>query len=345
MLSDSEYGFVISSSDIQKSYLFNIDGSDRRTVLVWVESREDKRFWGACFSRIDSVNFDFKIADEADASDGKKANGCTRLLALKEVGDLVVGPNLIFCLDSDERFLSALCRSEANINEAHIYYTNVYSIENVYLHGPHVDHTFEAVAACSVRDLACCPSSLLAHVSAAVYRTVLLLSFSLESFDYSAVGTFKKRFHASLASIGAMDLDTAIEDSEVFAEFKVALAGINNELLQYIYDRGFEQLYALFFEVVARESVDESNAYLFVRGHDLFPSVVKAFESANKKRNHAEVSRVARVYGGAKDAINAVRNEFTEFGGALKYGFYAATPSVPFFERTVARILADYSPH
>lgn len=344
MLSDSEYGFVVSSIDIQKAQFFNIDGSDRSTVLVWVESREDKRFWGACLPKIEGVQFDVKIADEATASDGKKANGCTRLLSIRAIGDLILGPNLIFCLDSDERFLSGIYRAGGVFAEEHIYYTNVYSIENVILHGAHADRVFEAVAACSIRDLTYCPSQLLAKLSAAVYNTVLLLAFSLDSFGFDVVGDFKREFLASIARVGAMDLETTIEDSQVFSEFKVTLADINTGLLLNIYERGVEQLYSIFVDAVSGELVDESNAYLFVRGHDLFNSFVRVFEAVNKKRRAAEISRVAQLHSGAKDMMNAVRNEWAEFGGALKYGFYAAVPSVPFFERTIDRIMADYSP-
>ncbi|MDB1113970.1 DUF4435 domain-containing protein [Pseudomonas extremaustralis] len=344
MLSDSEYGFIVSSIDIQKASYFNIDGSDRSTVMVWVESREDKRFWGAYLPAIDGVHFDVKIASQATASDGKKANGCTRLLALKAIGDLIPGPNLIFCLDSDERFLSGIYRSGCVTVEAHIYYTNVYSIENAILHGAHADRVFEAVAACSIRDLAYGPSQFLAKVSAAVHSTVLLLAFSLENFDYDIVGVFKRDFLASIAQVGSMDLDTAIDDSDIFYEFKVALSEINTGLLLVIYDRGFEQLYSKFLGAILGELVDESNAYLFVRGHDLFNSFVRVFEAGSKKKKNAEISLVAQLHGGAKDMIKAVRNEWVEFEGALKYGFYAATPAVPFFDRTIDRIKADYGP-
>ncbi|TWD49468.1 DUF4435 domain-containing protein [Pseudomonas sp. SJZ131] len=344
MLSDSEYGFVISSDDIQKASMFNIDGSDRVTVLVWVESREDKRFWRACLPKIEGVHFDLKIASQATASDEKKANGCTRLLALRAIGDLIPGHNLIFCLDSDERFLSELYRAGGVSTEAHIYYTNVYSIENAILHGAHADRVFEAVTACSIRELHYCPSQFLNKVSAAVYNTVLLLAFSLNSFDYSLVGKFKRDFLAAIANVGAMDLETDIDDSVVFLGFKAALAEINRELVLNIYNCGAEQQYSNFMVSVSDELVNEANAYLFVRGHDLFNSFVRVFETVNKKLKRDEVSLVAQLHNGARDMMNAVRNEWAEFGGALKYGFYAATPPVPFFERTVNRIKTDYSP-
>lgn len=345
MLSDSEYGFVISSVDIEKASLFNIDGSDRSTVMVWVESREDKRFWRACLPKIEGVKFDLKIASQATASDGKKANGCTRLLSLRAIGDLVLGHNLIFCLDSDERFLSELYRDGGVSTEAHVYYTNVYSIENAILHGAHADRVFEAVTACSVQDLSYCPSQLLERVSAAVYNTVLLLAFSLSSFDYSLVGRFKKDFLASIAHVGAMDLETDIDQSEVFADFKVTLADINRELLLNIYDRGVEGHYSTFIGSVSGELVNESNAYLFVRGHDLFNAFVRVFETVNRRIKGDEISLVAQLHNGARDMMNAVRNEWAEYGGALKYGFYAATPPVPFFERTIHRVVTDYTPH
>jgi hypothetical protein len=344
MLSDSEYGFVVSSNDIQKISLFNIDGSDRITVLVWVESREDKRFWRAFLPKIDGVQFDLKIASQATASDGKKANGCTRLLALRANGDLIPGHNLIFCLDSDERFLSEISRPGGGGAEAHIYYTNVYSIENAILHGAHADRAFEAVTACSIEEFTYCPSQLLAKVSAAVYNTVLLLAFSLESFGYDVVGNFKRDFLASIARVGAMDLSTAIDESEVFSEFKTTLVEINAGLLLSIRDRGAEQIYSDFVGAVSGALVDENNAYLFVRGHDLFNSFVRVFETVNKQKKAAEIALVAQLHNGARDVMSAVRNEWIDFGGALKYGFYLATPSVPFFERTIDRITSDYSP-
>ena len=341
MLSHSEFGFTVSSSDIQKASLFNIDGSDRNVVLVWVESLEDKIFWGACLPRLDSIQFDIKIADDIDASDGKAATGCTRLFSLRDIGDLNLGTNLIFCLDSDDRFLARLFPPSA-VTEAHIYYTNVYSIENAYLDKLHADRTFESVAACSVRDLTLCPSQLLACISKAVHKTILLLAFTLENFDYHLVGHCKANFLSAISKIGAMDSDIEVEKSEIFSEFKKTLEDVNCELLQNIYDHGLEQLYSEFSTAASSNLIDESNAYLFVRGHDLFNSVTRVFETANKKRKNDEIARVAQKHKGAQDVINAVKNNWKDFGGALKTGFYAATPNVPFFERTITRITEDY---
>lgn len=344
MLADSQYGFIISSSDVHQAHHFNIDGSEDATVLVFVESREDKRFWGACLPRIDGVRFELKIADEASSTDGKKANGCTRLLSLSQKGDLVLGPNLIFCLDSDERYLSLLCRlGNAGAQGAHIYFTNVYSIENAYLHSVHMDRTFEAVANCSLRDLKFSPSQLIEKISCMVSKTVLLLAFSMESFGYQVVGSAKKSFIESIGKLGSMDMNSSIEESEVFNAFKIAVSSINYELLQLVYDRGLEPLLDKYLAVAAGEAINDNNAYLFVRGHDLFDSVVRVFEAVNKRKQHDEISRVGALYGGAKDAMNSVRNEWSTFASALKYGFYAATPRVQFFENTISRIEQDYT--
>lgn len=130
----SELGFVISSHDIEKLRLFNSDASECQTVIAWVESLADKKFWGLYLKDNEKYKFHLKIGFDHVSPDGLIATGCKRLLALKSRGEIVLGKNNIFCLDSDYSFLASLHQPMEHMPCDHIYYTNIHSIENAFIH-------------------------------------------------------------------------------------------------------------------------------------------------------------------------------------------------------------------
>jgi len=347
MFIQSEFGFVLDSSDIAKAKFFNIDGSETAVVMVYVESRDDKRFWNACLPKLANVRFDVKFSEEHNASDGKKANGCKRLIALKELGDFKLGPNLIFCLDGDDGYLRGLALPVQEKFSQYIYYTNIYSIENAFLHGDLVDVIFESVAACTKEDVACPPSAFLSSVSAIIHSSLLLLSFCNAILGVQKVQAWKSEFYGALSSIGGYNLGHETPLADVLFGFRQRINIVSHNLLQMVYDEGLELEFSDFLEVAREKSVCPESAYLFVRGHDVYDMFVRVVDAASHDKRRIEIDRVKGVHTGSgkaiKHAVNAVHNEWGSFGFALRYAFYASSPKVPFFEDTLARLRSDYA--
>lgn len=78
----------------------------KKNIQVYVEADADVRFWAPIFNKFnDKYNINISRAFEVPASDGKAANGCSRIANLINTGQLIIGKNLIVCLDSDYRYI------------------------------------------------------------------------------------------------------------------------------------------------------------------------------------------------------------------------------------------------
>ncbi|UPF02926.1 DUF4435 domain-containing protein [Pseudomonas mosselii] len=344
----NEFGFSFDSADMDKLGLFSIDGVSRTFVVIWVESRDDKRFWNACLPRLSDVQYDFKIADEFHGADEKSGNGCKRLISLQRSGDIVLGKNMIFCLDGDDSFLRSLALGREPDQHPHIYYTNIYSIENAFLHHDLLDGMFEAVTASSGGNISCLPSRFLAKVSSVLHRSILLIAFCGAFMDRKKVVGRRGEFYKAIAATGGCDLSEESGLVEVLSKLELDLAPINSGLLQEVYDQGLDSVFSEFLKSAESRSIDRERCHLFVRGHDLFDMLVRVVDSASNKARHAEVQRVSAIHAGSgkaiKDAIATIRNEWQSYGVALRYGFYASIPEVPFLKESLSRFKADYAP-
>jgi len=340
MLSSSEFGFVIDAIDIEKLKYFNSDGSERETVMVWVESRADKRFWSVFLPDSDRYSFDLKIADEFVSEDGVVATGCKRLMALKNKKEIILGKHNIFCLDSDDDFLVSLYDPAIRAGHGHIYYTNIHSIDNAFLHPSHADRVLENLTACRLVSLKFKPSDLLNEFSSDVLEMVKLLSFSLKYMPDVGI-PFRKELQCEMASLKTIEIDQPLSTSEIYQQFQTKISDLITNLQTEI-EKSEKQRYTEFEKVVMGAGLNRSNAYLFIRGHDMFEMVVSIFERISKDLRGREVTRIKKAYAKPGDAINAVHKEWSEFGHSLKISFYTANLKIDFFCETLDSIQRDY---
>ncbi|WP_341521869.1 DUF4435 domain-containing protein [Pseudomonas sp. G.S.17] len=334
-----EFGFIIESGDIEKLKFFNSDGTDRETVVVWVESRADKRFWSPILLDNDNYRFDLKIADDHISADARVATGCKRLMALRERGEIVLGKNNIYCLDSDEGFLISIFDRSVQ-DHHHIYYTNIHSIENAFLYPAYADRIFEAVSARRLNDLSVKPSELLGEVSADTFEVIKLISFSLRYVP--PVGLkLREDLYEALNRLKNIDVTLSIANSTDYSAFKEAVLEISAAAHRAIIPMNKES-YLLFDQALTAAGFSKTNAYLFLRGHDIFETTVCIFNRLSKTMKAQEIAKVKELYANPKSSINAIHNEWDDYGSSLRVGFCASNFEIPFFSQTCKALTQNY---
>ncbi|WP_448695678.1 DUF4435 domain-containing protein [Pseudomonas moraviensis] len=341
MLENSDLGFVLSSSDIEKLKYFNSDGSDRQTVVVWVEARADKRFWGVILNDNEKYSFDLKTADEFVSVDGKTATGCKRLLSLKNNGDLVLGKNNIFCLDSDDDFLVSIFDPDHSARCDYIYYTKIHSIDNAFIHPGHADRVLENLTACRLTALCFKPSDLLSEFSFDAFEMVKMLSFSLKYLPETGI-VFRSKLQEQMTSLKTIEINEPLSTSKIYLDFRSGMSGLVQQLRSEI-SKSEEDRYIDFEKIIVNAGLNKTNAHLFVRGHDMFEMVVSIFERISKDLRSREIARIKSVNKNPRDAIKAVHNEWVDYGDSLKTGFYTANLEIDFLSETFDILKRDYA--
>ncbi|WP_270503826.1 DUF4435 domain-containing protein [Kluyvera ascorbata] len=99
-------GRVIISSDYLDAASRVYPALSKSPLQIYVEGDADVRFWAPLFNKYkDKYEINISRAFEVAANDGKAANGCSRIASLINSGQLVLGKNLLVCIDSDYRFI------------------------------------------------------------------------------------------------------------------------------------------------------------------------------------------------------------------------------------------------
>lgn len=225
--SSQTYGFKFKSSWVEKKKNFNSDGSSRENVVVWVEADDDKKFWMKFLRDNSRYTFSYKQPDEADASDGKAANGCNRIISLIKNGDITLSLLQISCMDSDDCFIKGFIDEYTSTKPTSdfIYYTNVYSIESAMLDAGHIDRAFEVVTSESRENLFISPSAFLKHVSTCLFDCYIKIVFldAVDS-DRSILENTRSEFYSTLCSLNSLDTTKQYKDTKIFLEFSSKLS-------------------------------------------------------------------------------------------------------------------------
>ncbi|WP_122521628.1 DUF4435 domain-containing protein [Pseudomonas viridiflava] len=335
-----EIGFVISSHDIEKLRLFNSDASERETVIAWVESLADKKFWGLYLKDNERYKFHLKIGSDHDSQDGLIATGCKRLLALKNRGEIVLGKNNIFCLDSDYNFLVSLHQPLENMPCDHIYYTNIHSIENAFLNPIHTDETLVNVTASRLTDLTLRPSEIITAVGHDTFELVKLISFSMAHDPETAID-FNKSLLKEITALKMTEIDEPLSNSVIYKKFKLKISELTEELLNKTLAKPGNN-YSEYEQAIRSAGVNSENAYLFIRGHNLYEMVVTVCEKISKSIRSAEIAKIKIRHAKPQEAVNAVHNEWQNYGASLKSGYFTANLRIEFLCNTYESLQGHY---
>lgn len=343
---NKDVGFSFNSTDLEKTKYFNLDGSGAIHVDVWVEAFDDKRFWLAHLPSSSKYKFFPKTPDQITAPDGKVSTGCDRLFKMERDGIIVLGKSQIFCLDSDDSYLKGFINgySSPKRERDYVYTTKVYAIDNIFLTAELLDRAFESVTGTPTASLANRPSIMLTEVSHLISDVTLGLAFyDVVLYSRKVRNEFKVKFNRLLQSITKLDCERALKSCPDFSKITASLMKLKKRLENLFVSSGKKVEYDQFRMSVIGAGYSSDNAYLFVKGHCVYEGLVGSLEKTSLKIRDAEIARVTALYSDPEQKVQAIKRQWPDFGHTLKTSYYAAIPSVPFFDACRSRIVADYA--
>lgn len=322
---------------------FNIDGTEATHVDVWVEALEDKSIWLGFLRNTEKFKFNLKGPDEALAPDGKLSTGCDRLFSLEAQGVIKLGEDSIFCLDSDDSFIKSFIPSYTSkkISRNHVYTTNIYAVENAFLHQDHIDPCLLANIYKGSLDAEVMPSEFILCISEIIYEAYIALNY-IEGIGRSReFAVSRKIVHNSLDKLAAASLVNHKECS-TFKNFENEISAISEnsrKAIDAIGREGFET----FKQALNNNGISESNIYLFVRGHTLFDTITKLYDNVSRKHKDLEIERLKSTYTDSSEKVAHVEKIWMSFPLLLKTKFTMSKVEVPYLKRSLDRLSTDYS--
>lgn len=340
------YGFKFKSSWIEKKQNFNSDGSLRKTVLVWVEADDDKKFWMSFLKDNPRYLFLYKQPDEATASDEKAANGCNRIISLINNGDITPSKLQISCIDSDDCFIKGFVDGyiSAKPENEFMYYTNIYSIENAMLNPEHIDRTFEVVASDPRRNLFVSPSALLEQISICLFDSYKKLNFfDVISQDRVLVDNLRTRFYTTLSSLSTLDVSKEYTNSACYLEFCAELNSLGALIEAEVEHLNKNSEYTAYANKLSQASIGPENIYLFVKGHKILNLIVAVFDKISSKYRAAAHARARATYANPKSEINRINNNWHDYKSLIFGAFCVTTVHVDFLSITRLKLAEVYA--
>ena len=152
---------------------------------------------------------------------------------------------------------------------------------------------------------------------------------------------FNKDFLKEIATLKMAEINVPLADSTAYKKFKLKIVSLTEQLLEET-SKTPNNNYRNFEKSVHSAGVNNENAYLFIRGHDLYEMVVAICENISKSIKHAEIAKIKKRLPKPRDAIQAIHNEWHNYGASLKTGYFAANLKIEFFSSTSEKLQAQY---
>lgn len=273
-------GKVYISSEYMES-MSHVYGRDyKQEVMIWVESGIDIRLWHSVFPH-NSAKYDFVFRRSYDcpSSDGKNANGCSRIAKLVKSGDIELGPFVRVCIDSDFRFILNDYSDpfEFVVDNPYVYETLVHSRENVLSNPEGFKGDVQRATSLSTWlgsfDLA----NFLADFSLSIEKAYLLSLYYKSKKDMRHDEIAKKineeiddKLEKKLTSSTAESFES-YQASYFFNDLKEACSLIFDNYKPDEYLEEFEK----FSSEVLKRIHGGDHIFYFYRGHDLYEKIVK----------------------------------------------------------------------
>lgn len=341
---DKDVGFVFDAADSERTRFFNIDGSTALNVNVWVEAQDDKRFWSAFLKDSNSYKFTYKLGSEESDHDGKVGSGCRRLLKLERQGVIKIGLGEIICMDSDGAYLREKVPGyvDKQLKSPHVYYTNIYAIENAYLHPQLLNDVLKFATASADLGEGAKPSELIASISALCFSLVINTAF-LEVADAAWVekSKIKNRTNSILVRIKKVDCSSGLDACKIHAEVAGRISSLSQELTDHISSLSIDARYQKYLQDVALDGIDSDNCYLFLHGHSFYEGVVCAIDKLNDYWRKIQIEKVKDRADSEQQIINITRN-WPDIQHILRSSYFTNLPEVEFFQDVRLRLSKSY---
>ncbi|HBR5678826.1 DUF4435 domain-containing protein [Klebsiella pneumoniae] len=341
-MKETPLGFNISSKYYEKTKLF----SSKTKVLVWVESDDDKRLWINAFKKFkDNYNFSFFCASEHEFDDGVFSDGCCRIFKLLKTGNIILGKHCIACLDSDFSFISDNYKAKGKefLQTEYVYETYVHSKENLYFNKNGINDFISQLVGEDIEQHHINLSEIYDAISKSVHGVFLNLMILYRDGQVAGFEAIMSEFVAGIMSV------TNVSRFEDFADgsFNVNLEKFVTDFSQSLKDKmngycdvdAVEDMSAHFSKI----GVSESDAYLFIRGHNFHAIILNVLKKIEKYTFNLKISR----YGKKNIPKEIAASKKKELAGKrvdIESAFLSREidKDIPFFKKTLDLLQENY---
>lgn len=277
-------GFKSKSSYYEKSARFLSD-TQPKWVAVWVESDDDKRLWLPVLKNTyKKYNFKFYLASIHPFKDCKIADGCSRVFAKINSGEIELGDFTIACLDSDYSYISGnyACKQKNLLESPYVFQTYAHSKENIYIQPNGISRIFERALGEDLEQLGVDVSLLTNKLSVTIY-SYLVKVISLYRID--DVASFDK-YHKKFVDVVKNTVNQMRLPEDLLSDFeqmlKDNLVDFDGELTHHIESHHGMEIIEATTQRFNDIEVNPVDSLSFLRGHDLYPVMMKIYKSIDQ---------------------------------------------------------------
>lgn len=339
---EASLGFNISSKYYEKTKLF----SSKPKVLVWVESDDDKRLWINALKKFKAnYAFSFFCASEHEFDDGVVSDGCCRIFKLLRTGNIVLGKHCIACLDSDFSFITDNYKAKGKelLQTEHVYETFVHSKENLYFNKNGINDFISQLLGEDIEQHRVNISDIYEILSKSVYG--IFISLMILYRDGQIAG-FEELMSQLTSGIMSVVNESKFED---FADgtFNANLKSFVDDFTQHL-----KQGMSSYCDVDAVENMSEhfskigfseSDAYLFIRGHNFHAIILNILKKLEKYTFNLKIRRYDKE-GISKEIAANKKRELAGKRVDINSAFLSREidKDIPFFKKTLDLMQANY---
>jgi len=222
-----------------------------KTAAVHLESAEDEDFWNGMLQLNHPGSYHYIYSSKSKR--GNETSGRPECLSFCGFLDKF----FFVCIDSDT---DSVRKGRNSRTDDFVLQTYAYSWESLFCHIPELQTRFSEINIHPKRDFDF--SVFLSQYSKTVIKG---LAMAVED---------EKKTDDSVFNILSSILETQCQADEMLNNGELYVKSIENELSDYATSSGKESGIKKGLEVLRKRGIDESNAYLYVRGHNLYDIVV-----------------------------------------------------------------------
>lgn len=354
----SNLGFDLDNDYFANEKFFNPTAQE--TVKVWVESENDINFWSKILPENSRWIFEVQTT-ELIANDNKMGTGCDRIKSLVASNSITLGKNSIACIDSDyHRGLGWLIKNdlESLQSQPYWFYTVLHSIENVFYTPKNILDTLCSCFRIHSSKLDKKFLDTLNKISTAIYYPLLI---SLSNFNF--IHNNEKTLSANLNEINeilsrisspleAKDFKSLEEYHEfvlnhtIWENIDQDISLLNNKL---IIDHVSLYYFKKTITKIQKFGINESNIYLFFRGHDIEKLLGGMFQQYVSVSKHEKIHfmeeesiRIGEDNEARKRRKQEISNGYLQFKPTAKMKSLEKLEHTIFFQDTFSRLKGIY---
>lgn len=261
-------------------------------ATIHVEAFDDVVFWEKIFIYyLPTKKFNFKWA--SNSPKGIETSGCEQCLKYKNY----LNNRFFICIDSDYRYLL----QETDLNPSKfIFQTYTYSVENHFCYAKKLNAISEKCT--GIEDTIFDFEVFLADYSAALYEAFIWHLYFIKNGDNE---TFSKSEFSNILSLNGMQGFSIKNNGEAILNELTKRSNTKVEKLKLNFN-----LFDLTTEKTSfsKLGLNRDNAYLYVRGHNLFDLIVKIGNELNNQLLSFESNRLIQ-----KKSISKLYAQVTPF--------------------------------